>query len=157
MKSIVRLSRYSTILTIIINGALLIGCFTTITERPAFYMLLSIFIILLLFGCLYGPIAIKANSNGIAIKSILNTKNILMRDVKSVERFRPTMGTIRICASGGYMGYWGIFREGDIGQYTAFYGKASDCFLICLKNGDKYVLGCESPDSMVDYIKSQIK
>lgn len=80
-----------------------------------------------------------------------------MRNVKSAELFQPTMGSIRICASGGYMGYWGIFREGDIGQYTAFYGKASDCFLIRLKNGDKYVLGCEAPASMVDYIKSQIK
>lgn len=79
-----------------------------------------------------------------------------MSEVENVELFQPTMGAIRICASGGFMGYWGIFREGDIGKYYGFYGKASDCFLVRLKNGNKYVLGCDQPEKMVDYIKMQI-
>jgi len=79
-----------------------------------------------------------------------------MADVNSVELFKPTMGAIRVCASGGFMGYWGIFKEGDIGKYTAYYAKASDCFLVRLNNGDQYVLGCKVPYKMVDYIKSQI-
>ena len=79
-----------------------------------------------------------------------------MRNVESVELFMPTMGAIRIFASGGFMGYWGIFREGDIGRYYGFYGKASDCFLVRMKNGDKYVLGCENPKIMVDYINANI-
>ncbi len=79
-----------------------------------------------------------------------------MQNVASVELFQPTMGAIRICGSGGFMGYWGLFREGDIGRYYAFYGKASDCFLVRMKNGDKYVLGCDQPQKMVDYIESQI-
>ena len=33
-----------------------------------------------------------------------------------------------------YMGYWGVYR-GYIGRYIAYYGKASDCFLINMKNG----------------------
>lgn len=77
-----------------------------------------------------------------------------MRDVESVEYFQPTMGAIRVFGSGGFMGYWGVFREGDIGRYYAFYGKASDCFLVRMRNGDKYVLGCEEPDKMIDYIKA---
>ena len=54
------------------------------------------------------------------------------------------------------MGYWGLFREGDVGRYMAYYGKASDCFMIRMKNGDKYVLGCKNPGEMVEYIKSFI-
>ncbi|MCM1349257.1 MAG: hypothetical protein NC338_07590 [Firmicutes bacterium] len=50
-----------------------------------------------------------------------------------------------------------LFKEADVGRYYAFYGKASDCFLIRMKNGDKYVLGCENPGAMVDYIKSTMK
>lgn len=53
-----------------------------------------------------------------------------MRDIERVELFQPTMGAIRIFASGGFMGYWGVFRESDIGRYYGFYGKASDCFLV---------------------------
>ena len=122
MKSKVALSRFSTILTVVVSGVLFIGCIATVREKPAFFCLLAIY---------------------------------LMRKVESAERFQPTMGAIRIFASGGFMGYWGIFREGDIGRYYGFYGKASDCFLVRMKNGDKYVLGCKNPDEVVSYIRSQ--
>lgn len=87
----------------------------------------------------------------------MRKQRLMMHNVESVELFQPTMGAIRIFGSGGYMGYWGIFRESDIGRYVAYYGKASDCFLVRMKNGDKYVLGCEHPRLMVNYISSQIK
>ena len=87
----------------------------------------------------------------------MRKQRLMMRNVESVELFQPTMGAIRIFGSGGYMGYWGIFRESDIGRYVAYYGKASDCFLVRMKNGDKYVLGCENPRPMVNDISSQIK
>ena len=79
-----------------------------------------------------------------------------MESIESAELFQPTMGAIRICASGGFMGYWGLFREGDIGKYMGYYGKASDCFMIRTKKGDKYVLGCENPSETVEFIKSQL-
>ena len=54
------------------------------------------------------------------------------------------------------MGYWGLFKEGDVGNYIAFIGKSSDCFMIRMKNGDKYVLGCKNPKMMVTEIKKKI-
>lgn len=157
MKSKVKLSRYSLVLTVIITVVLYICCMVTLQDKPIFFIILGVFVILLATGMLYSPISIKADADRIVIVSMLKKRSILMQNVESVELFQPTMGAIRICASGGYMGYWGIFREGDIGQYVAYYGKASDCFLVRMKNGDKYVLGCENPDAMVDYIKLQIK
>ena len=32
------------------------------------------------------------------------------------------MVNFRICAAGGLMGFWGIFRGMDIGTYMAYYG-----------------------------------
>ena len=69
----------------------------------------------------------------------------------------PTMAKKRICGSGGWFGYYGWFSEPSIGKYFAYYGKASDCFLVTLKDGKKYVLGCESPDEMVEVINKLIK
>ena len=80
-----------------------------------------------------------------------------MRMVENVDLFQPTMGTYRLFGSGGFMGYWGLFREGGIGRYAAYYGKASDCFLVKLRNGDKYVLGCTNPSGMVAYISGVVK
>ncbi|MDE7335542.1 MAG: PH domain-containing protein, partial [Muribaculaceae bacterium] len=99
---------------------------------------------------------VKADSRYLVLGSVLRGKKIPMCKVVSVELFQPTMAAMRICASGGFMGYWGIFRESDIGRYYGFYGKASDCFLVRMQNGDKYVVGCERPQEMVDYIRSQI-
>lgn len=157
IKSKVRLSRFSIIVTTFLNCALYISCFFTLREKPIFFILLSIALLLLISGLLYGPISIKADSECITIGSIMRKQRLMIRNVESVELFQPTMGAIRIFGSGGYMGYWGIFRESDIGRYVAYYGKASDCFLVRMKNGDKYVLGCENPRPMVNYISSQIK
>lgn len=155
MKSKVALSRFSTILTVVVSGVLFIGCIATVREKPAFFCLLAIYLILLISAMLYGAAYIKVDADHITLGSILRCKRISMRQVESAKRFQPTMGAIRIFASGGFMGYWGIFREGDIGRYYGFYGKASDCFLVRMKNGDKYVLGCKNPDEVVSYIRSQ--
>lgn len=156
MKSKISYSRFVTLLTAILSGVLFVACIATVKEEPAFFSLLAIFIILYLSALFFGAAYIKADNNNIVLGSLLRSKKIPMSEIESVELFQPTMGAIRICASGGFMGYWGIFREGDIGKYYGFYGKASDCFLVRLKNGSKYVLGCDHPDKMVDYIKSQI-
>ena len=156
MKSKVKYSQYVTILTAIIYGVMFVGCIATVKEEPEFFCLLGIFLILFFCALFYGVAYIKVTDDYIIMGSLLKSKKILMRNVESVELFRPTMGAIRIFASGGFMGYWGIFREGDIGRYYGFYGKASDCFLVRMKNGDKYVLGCENPKKMVDYIKTNI-
>lgn len=156
MKSKVKYSQYVTILTAIIFGVLFVGCITTVKEEPVFFCLLGLFLILFFSALFYGVAYIKATDDFIIMGSLLKSKKILMRNVESVELFKPTMGAIRICASGGFMGYRGIFREGDIGRYYGFYGKASDCFLVRMKNGDKYVLGCENPEKIVGYINSKI-
>lgn len=156
MKSKISFSRFATVLTAIILIVLCVGCIATVHEKGAFFILLAIYIALIVAGLFYGAAYIKADSENIILGSIFRSKKIPVRDILSAELFQPTMGAIRICASGGFMGYWGIFKEGDIGRYYAFYGKASDCFLVRMKNGDKYVLGCDNPSKIVGYIDSQL-
>lgn len=156
MKSKVVLSRFSSILTAILILGLFVGCIATIHEKPAFFTLLAVYLVLIVCALFFGTSYIEATPEYVVMGSILIKRKISIANIESVELFRPTMGAIRICGSGGFFGYWGIFQEGDIGKYSAFYGKASDCFLIRMKNGSKYVLGCENPSAMVDYINSLI-
>lgn len=153
----IRFSRYSLVITAVIFLALFVGCFVTLQDRTAFWVWVSLYVIMLVFALLYAPVCIKADSDFVIMRSPLRSRRIPVRNIESVELFRPTMGAKRIIGSGGFMGYWGIFREGDIGRYYAFYGKASDCFLIRLTNGDKYLLGCENPAAMTAFIKSLIR
>jgi len=52
---------------------------------------------------------------------------------------------------------WGAFRSDDIGNYFAYYGKATDCFLIIVNDGSKYVIGCRDVENTVNYVNSKIK
>lgn len=155
MKSKVKFSGYSLAVTIVVFGVL-ISCMFFIENNKTWYIVFTTTFLLLLFSLWYSPVKIISNDNDVIIKSVLKSHKIKMIDIERVELFQPTMGSFRICGSGGFMGYWGIFREGDIGRYAAYYGKASDCFLIRMKNGDKYVLGCENPLEMVNFINSRI-
>lgn len=157
MKSKITYSTYVNVVTWGIIAAFFAGCILSVHEKPLFLTLLSIYVILLVMALLCGPAYIKASPDAIVMGCLLRRKKILMRNVVSAELFQPTMGALRICGSGGFMGYWGVFREGDVGMYRAFYGRSSDCFLVRMKNGDKYVLGCQDPAAMVEYIKSHIQ
>lgn len=156
MKSRVDLSTFSFILTIVVLVAMGAAVYATYgTDK--FLIVVAAVIVLLIFCLYYAPLSISANEKEICVNSSLWMHRIPMRRVVGVERFQPTMGGLRLCGSGGFLGYWGMFKEGDIGHYTAYYGKASDCFLIRLDNGDKYILGCKNPDGMVAYIKGAMK
>lgn len=156
MYSRIKLSSYCLLLTIgLITVLFGIALYTYGT--PRFYIVLTVLLVLLFLGCLYAPLSIEANEKYITIKGILKKRRIPMDRIDFVVPFQPTMGAIRVCGSGGFMGYWGIFREGDVGRYMAYYGRSSDCFFLRMKNGDKYVLGCENPERIVEYIKNSIR
>ena len=157
MESKVKLSTFSLMLTLILTGVLIVAVsyFLWNHEDKGIISALILFF-MLISGWLYGPVTITADEKSVTIKSVLRKQRLDISKIESVELFQPTIGSIRIFASGGYMGYWGVYR-GYIGRYIAYYGKASDCFLINMKNGGKYVLGCENPEEMVNFINSKIK
>ncbi|MDE6310643.1 MAG: PH domain-containing protein [Muribaculaceae bacterium] len=156
MKSKVNFSTYTYILTSIISLALFAILIFSVRDEPTFFYVLAVYLVLIFLGLYFSPLYVIADPKTVRAKSILHSIKIPVKDIVSVELFQPTMGARRLFASGGYMGYWGYFREGDVGNYRGAFGKASDCFLIRLKNGDKYVLGCEDPKAMVDYIKAHM-
>ncbi len=157
MKLKVNYSKFSIILTAIIGLVLFIGCIATVREEPAFIILLSLYLILFFATLFWAPAYVQVEDGYLILGSLCKKKKLPLSNIKSVEPCQPTMGAIRVCGSGGFMGYWGIFREGDIGRYYAFYGKSSDCFLVRMDNGDKYMVGCDDPDSMIRCIQSKIK
>lgn len=157
MRAKIRYSYFSIILTAIVFVAVYAGCFVAIHDTRKFFLLLGIYIILLLLSLWFSPFYLKVDAGYVVMGSIIRSRKLPISEIAGIELFQPTMGAIRVCGSGGFMGYWGLFREGDVGRYQAFYGKASDCFLVSMKNGDKYVLGCENPSAIVDYIRLQMK
>lgn len=156
MRHQVLLSKFSFISTILCI-IVLIGLM--FINQPPVYI--KLFIVVLLIGMLvaglfYMPLSIGADKDGIYINRSLKCKILPMENIKSIRLCPPTMGAKRICASGGFLGYWGWFSERDLGKYFAYYGRSKDCFLVELHDGRKYMLGCSNPQEIVKYIKSQL-
>lgn len=121
-------------------------------------MILGIVVVgLFLPPLLYMPISITVDNECLKINRLLLTKSIPVTDIAEVRLCQPTMAARRICGSGGWFGWYGWFYERDLGKYFAYYGKASDCFLVTLKNGRKYMLGCADAPAMVVKINSMQK
>ena len=100
-------------------------------------------VVLFLFTLCYMPLSISVDKESLNINRPLKIKSIPLPEITDVRMCAPTMGTIRICGGGGWFGWYGWFSEKDLGKYFAYYDKASDCFLVTLKNGKKYMLGTQ--------------
>lgn len=155
----VKLSTYSIVITIVAI-AIMVGVLIMLCLKDAnvwkIYVISAAVVALLFGGLFYAPISVSVDDNELSVNRTLRKTMIPLADIKSVKLCPPTLAEKRICGSGGWFGYWGWFSEKDLGKYFAYYGKASDCFLVTLKNGKKYMIGCENPQSIVDAIQKRI-
>ena len=152
IKKRVELSSYCWIISAL-STALMCGVFVYALKRPdnglAVWILGAAIVVLFLFTLCYMPLSISVDKESLNINRPLKIKSIQLSEITDVRMCAPTMGTIRICGSGGWFGWYGWFSEKDLGKYFAYYGKASDCFLVTLKNGKKYMLGSKDAPEMV--------
>ncbi len=159
IKKRVELSTYCWIISAL-STALMCGVFVYALKRPDnewTVCILGVAIALLfLFTLCYMPLSISVDKESLNINRPLKIKSIQLSEITDVRMCAPTMGTIRICGSGGWFGWYGWFSEKDLGKYFAYYGKASDCFLVTLKNGKKYMLGSKDAPEMVKAINNRI-
>lgn len=155
MRKKVKLSAWSAIMTLI-GLIVLLAAFCFAKDSLAKYIVVGALVVLCFTALCYMPLSISVKNGELNINRPLKIKSIPLSQITSVELYSPTMTSRRICGSGGWFGYYGWFKEPSIGKYFAYYGKASDCFLVTLKEGKKYILGCENPQAMVDYINESI-
>lgn len=116
----------------------------------------ALIVISLAVSLCYAPMSLTLDDGGLHINSSLKIRTIAFAEIASVERFTPSTCAVRVFASGGFMGYWGVFCEKSTGRYTAYYGDESDCFMVTLRDGRKYVLGCNDADRMVAEISARL-
>lgn len=160
MKKRVELSSYCFVVSAL-TIALLCGVFVYVLKQADYIwpviILGMVITVLCLSTLFYMPLSISVDNKNLNINLSWRIKSIPIVDIAEVKLCQPTMGAIRICGSGGFFGWYGWFREGDTGKYFAYYGKSSDCFLVTLKVGRKYMLGCTDAPAMVAKIQSLLR
>lgn len=155
MKQSVSLSSYSFIISTIMI-ALLLGIIYFSHNHWTVYLISGTLLLMCLSALLYMPLSISVDDAELCINRPLWIKRIPLSAISDVRLVSPTMAEKRICGSGGWMGYWGWFSEKSLGRYFAYYGKASDCFLVKLTDGRQYMLGCNNPATFVAYLSDRL-
>ena len=107
MKQRVALSTYSWIANIICFYLNLFFIFFNQPPRLVQLLLTVLLVVISTVSLFYMPISISADKDAIYVNRSLKIKTIPM--------------AIRICGSGGFFGYWGWFKERDLGKYFAYY------------------------------------
>lgn len=158
MKNKVKYSVFSLAMTAIVIILSIIGIISLRHNTDELILFCVIMGLAIISGLYFCPVSVEANKDGIKLHRLLSRpKFFALDDIQSVDTCYPSGGGLRLCGSGGCFGYWGYFSDIMIGTYFGYYGKRSCCFLIKLKNGRQYVLGCENPAEMVEYINRLMK
>lgn len=151
LKKRVDISTWSTILTILTMAALIGICiwqFNKNENEAICWLLLVIMVVCSFFTLFYCPMYLRLTEDSLNVETSLRIKRFPLSEIDEVKICPPTMSEIRICGSDGFFGYWGWFREPSIGKYFAYYGMSSQTFLIRLKSGRQYMLGCRDAKEM---------
>lgn len=148
-------SNVISVVTIFMLSAILV-LYARKDEMVLLYILASIMVVWYFLAFYYAPRAISVDDDALCIHRGVSVKKIPISEIESIKLCPPTMAEKRLFGSGGFFGYWGWFSERDLGKYFAYYGKASDCFFVTLKNGRHYMLGCENPSEIVEYVRKKI-
>lgn len=158
MKQSVKFSPYALFLTII-SLVILIAVMIILLHNgkvvPA-YIFAGVIVFICAMSLFYTPMSVSVTANSLNVNRSLRVKSIPFDEIESIRLWPPTMGERRVCGSGGWFGYWGWFHDRELGRYFAYYGKSSDCFLVRLRNGRSYVIGCQNPQTIVDEVCRKI-
>ncbi|MDE5607474.1 MAG: PH domain-containing protein [Muribaculaceae bacterium] len=141
--------------------ALMVAVFLIALNRAheqlwAVYTLGGIILLMALSALYYMPGSLSFDGRTLDIHRSLRIKQIPLAEIADVRLCQPTMAAKRLCGSGGWFGWYGWFSEPDLGRYFAYYGRASDCFLVTLRSGRKYMLGCKDAPAMVAALRSAL-
>ncbi|MBD5190762.1 MAG: hypothetical protein HDS93_02730 [Bacteroidales bacterium] len=158
MKQRIIISPFAIILTVVVSLTIIISAASSFKngELPVAWTLTSILLVILIPSLFYSPVYSAADNAGVYVRHPLRTSFYPIEEIEKIEVFAPTMAEKCIVGARGYFGYWGFFYDGGIKKYVACYGKASQCVLMTLKNGKKYVIGAEHNQEFADYIQKMI-
>ncbi|MDE7466212.1 MAG: PH domain-containing protein [Muribaculaceae bacterium] len=156
MKQQIKFSIFSQAITFGILILFVVGTVSLSDNESKLIMFCIIMGLVTITGLYFCPKSIEATESEIVLhKLISHSQTLDYEEIESVKQFYPTVG-IRLCGSGGFFGYWGYFRDLQIGAFIGFYGSSDNCFLVKMKDGRQYVLGCKDANELIPYIQSHL-
>lgn len=108
--------------------------------------------LLFLVGLYYCPKYVETNRFQVIIGRLFFKKTIRIQDVESARPYQITMSFSNWLGSYGFFGYWGWYRNQELGKFFVSATNLKQLIVIRLKNGRTYVLSCLDAESMARQI-----
>ena len=162
----VKLDKTAKVLTIIVTFASLLALYL-LTNRVIEYshkemifekIGLAVICFSMVMCFLFSPRKLILTDKELIVRCRAYSKHILITDIASctLHSVFTDSSAIRLFASGGLWGYYGLFWDSKCGKFTAFFGDSSSTFTLKLVSGKMIVLGCENSQALITELTSMI-
>lgn len=143
------------------TGLLLIGIgyliITKINELSTWIIsAFSIVLLLSVYFVLQAPMSLKLSDDKLTICKLAGIKEIPFSAIEKIEPYKDYHSDIRLMGNGGFLGYTGLFRNKELGKYTAFVGNYNQAFYIRTKSGKIYVTSSEQREEIIRQIQLKL-
>ena len=112
--------------------------------------------ILVICGIYYCPKYIEATNSLLIIGKLISKKVLPLADIASVTPYQHTMNFGAPLGSSGFMGYWGHYRNQELGKFSVYGTSLDQLILVILKSGKQYVISCKNAEEMSNQINLRL-
>ncbi len=121
--------------------------------RVPFIIVLAFTFAATVAAAFFSPTRILVTDTNLIIKFSLRSKAIPLAEIKSAVPYQRTMHFARTFGSGGYYGWWGWFRNQELGRFFVYATNLRRLILITTDSGRKYIISCSDPASLIDRLQ----
>lgn len=143
----------STIISIVLITTLV---YILIFDFSLWTVFISVFILAgMIYSAYLSPMSIELNDTEIVLHKLIGCLHIPLDKITKTEPFETDGSEVRICGSGVFLGYTGLFYNKKLGRYHSYVGCYKQAFLVCAENNKKYVFSCENRELIISTIKNK--
>ncbi len=136
-----------------------------LTETDISYILIFMYLFtvsgpLLLYSICSTPKSIElmqVSTEALIIRHACFTDIIPLSDIEQINVATPGKNRLFTFGNLGLFGYFGKWSDDANGEYTAYFGRRDQCFLVKTKTGLKYMLGCKRYKEVVELVHDRIR
>jgi hypothetical protein len=112
---------------------------------------LAVFGVLILFA----PLRFEVTPEAVVVKRLRRDVVIPRGEIREIRRLEAgrTGFTWRLCGSGGFFGWFGLFYNRGLGDFWAYAGNQDDLVVLTLADGTRIVMSPSPPDAFVNAVR----
>ncbi len=144
------------VMTVLGSIIMLAFPFIPIANLATLLTLSFVWLAVLITTLVLAPLTVSVTGKELVVSSLMRRHCFRIEDIESIRKYPTVSNEMSLIFSYGFFGYWGWRREEHIGRYFSYYGKGCDTFLVIMRDGRSYRIGCRNIEKIYDHISSRM-